>query len=95
MSKAGGRSAAGTRALMFCSTSPIWLAGHVASDVAVGMAPRPVGGAAAGEVVVLIRGEDEQGVRLVDAVRGKAREEGTEGLVVGVQLGDVVSLART
>src|SRR5207249_1526099 len=52
--------------------------------------PYPV---TAGEVVALVRGELEQRVRLVDAVRSEAGEERAEGFVVVVQLLHVVSFA--
>src|SRR5256885_6872484 len=44
-------------------------------------------------IFVLVRGEYEEAVRLVDAVRRQTGEERTEGLVVGVKLGYVVGLA--
>ena len=66
-------------------------AGHVAE----GVAPGAVARVASGEVVVLVRREDEERVRLVDAVGGEAAEERAEGLVVVVQLLHVVGLTRT
>ena len=63
-------------------------AGHV-DAVAIGRARR-----ATDEVVVFVRGNDEQGVVLVDAVGGETREEFAEGDVIGLELGDVFRLAR-
>ena len=45
------------------------------------------------KVVALVRGENEQGVALVDAVVGEAREELAERGVIRLQGGDVSSLA--
>ena len=63
------------------------------ADIAVGVTPDSVGRLSAREVIVLVRGEYEEAVRLVDAVRRQTGEECAEGLVVGVKLGDVVGLA--
>ena len=52
--------------------------------------PYPV---SSGEVVALVRGELEQRVRLVDAVRSEAGEKRAEGFVVVVQLLHVVGFA--
>ena len=46
-------------------------------------------------MVVLVGGEDEEGVRLVDAISRQAREKGAEGLVVVGQLRLVVGLTWT
>jgi len=48
-----------------------------------------VGRLAADEVVTFVDGEDEEGVRLVDAVTREAAEERRERIVVGLQLVDV------
>ena len=44
---------------------------------------------AAREMVALVNGEHEHRVRLVDAVAGEAVEEGTEGVVVCLELVDI------
>ncbi len=64
-------------------------AGHM-DAVAIGRARR-----AADEVVVFVRGHDEQRIVLVDAVGGKTREELAERDIIGHELGDVFRFART
>ena len=58
------------------------------------MRPDAVVRDAAGEVVVLVGGDHEQRVGLVDPIVLQPVEEGTEGVVVGLQRRDVVGLAR-
>src|SRR5206468_10200435 len=83
----------------------VLLGGEQAGQVGVDLADLAVGagsvhavavrraGGAAHEVVALVRGHDEQGVILVDAVGLQAGEEGGEGRVVGAEGGHVVGLA--
>ena len=75
-----------TSVSMLALSSPTWFVqSHgVVHAVAVGRRGR-----AADEVIALVDGEDEQRVRLVDAVGRQAREEGREGVVVGLELRDV------
>ena len=51
------------------------------------------GSRTADEVVALVSGDHEQGVRLGDAVRGQPGEEGAEGRVLGPQLSLIAGLA--
>ena len=49
----------------------------------------------ADEMIALLDGEDEERVALVDAGAGQPRKELAEGLIIALQLLDVVCLART
>ena len=64
-------------------------------EVAVRVAPIAVVRDAAGEVVVLVGGDDEQRVLLVDPVLLQPVEEGRERVVVRLQRCDVIRFAGT